>query len=160
VALLAVMSNRAFFLSVWSWDVLYLGPALMIIWGLAVAPAARPARLLSSRSIVKLGEASFAFYLIHLPAIEILHASWAGKLTVSSVALQAVYLTIILSVALGIHMLIEVPCRNLVRRFTQATVGNSTGGRAENVPHPVVLNVGSGKSLAGDEVDISFGHQA
>lgn len=101
----------------WSWDLAYAVPAVICIFGLAVAPLGRLARLLSIPFIVLLGEASYAFYLAHYPALYFLSGGqWSGVTTMTTVAYEAFTLGAILALAIGLHLMIERPTRDYVKR--------------------------------------------
>ena len=110
-------SSRSQLYSVPSWDLSYAVPAFALVLGLAVAPRNLVSRFMSIPAIVLLGEASYAFYLIHGPMIHILGAgNWKAGVTPATLFLEAVYLGIILAMAVGLHMLFERPARLLIRR--------------------------------------------
>ena len=95
------------YLSAWSFDAAYVLPALLIIGGLAVAPP----RWMTSRVMVAAGEASFAFYLIHLRILDRVGATtWPGK---------AAVFVLVLAAAFALHHLVERPARDGIRRLQQ-----------------------------------------
>ena len=79
LVILALMAWPSNLFSAWSWDLAYALPAAVLIFGLAAAPLSLPARMLSIPIVVLLGEASYAFYLVHMPALSSL-APVAGPL--------------------------------------------------------------------------------
>jgi peptidoglycan/LPS O-acetylase OafA/YrhL len=104
--------------SAWSWDVAYAVPGVVLIFALALAPAGWLARGLSLPFIVLLGEASYAFYLVHSPAISLLGAGqWDSGVSGSLIALEALNLGLILAVAVGLHLTVERPARRHIRRL-------------------------------------------
>lgn len=112
-----LMAWPTLLLSSWSWDVAYALPAAVFIFGLALAPVSLPARALSLPFVVLLGEASYAFYLIHAPAIGLLGAGqWASAMSVTTVAFEALTLGAILALAVGLHVTFEDPARSYIRR--------------------------------------------
>lgn len=104
--------------SPWSWDVIYAVPSALLIFGLAVAPRGAPARLLSLPVIVLLGEASYAFYLIHQSALVYFGADrWGIGTSITTIVYEALTLGAILCLALGLHILVERPARIYIRRW-------------------------------------------
>ena len=107
-AILAVMATPRVADSVASWDVIYAVPAAALLFLLAISPRAGLGRLLGHPSLVALGEASYAFYLIHYPLRTQLGAT-------QSVLLNLFELALIVAAAWGIHVGFERPSRRLVR---------------------------------------------
>lgn len=101
----------------WSWDLAFGVPAAVFIFGLAVAPLSWPARFLSLPFIVLLGEASYAFYLVHDPAIGFLGAgTWDAGMSGSKALYEALCLAAIIALAVGLHITVERPARTYLRR--------------------------------------------
>lgn len=100
--------------SVWSWDIAYLIPAFLVIWGLAAGPQSPLAWILGTKPMVLLGEASFAFYLLHAP---MLANSGIDTITSSNVWILTVgsQFVIILLAAIGAHVIIERPAQRWLR---------------------------------------------
>ena len=132
--LAAAQSSLLF--SAWSWDALYALPATGLILGLALAPRHPLSRLLARRPVVILGEASFAFYLVHQPLVVGLGSgAWAGGITPARVAVEVVTLGLAMAVAIGLLVAVEKPgralvTRLLVRRPAPAPRPDSGSGRA------------------------------
>jgi peptidoglycan/LPS O-acetylase OafA/YrhL len=119
-ALVAVglMAWDADLFSVWSWDLAYLLPAVLVIFGLAIAPRSLPARALSLPIMVLLGEASYAFYLVHKPAMEYFGADrWAVATSSTTIVYEALTLGAIMCLAVGLHVVVERPARRYIRRL-------------------------------------------
>lgn len=131
LAILALMCWPALVGSAWSYDVAYAIPAVALIFCLAAAPSSWPGRGLSLPIVVLLGEASYAFYLVHQPAIAYLGAGqWVNGVSGSIVLLEAFNLGVIVALAIGLHLSVERPARRwLRRRFSLAQREN----RAEPV---------------------------
>lgn len=113
--ILLLMCNPALLMSVWSWDAAYMLPAVLLIWGLAAGPWTHPARLLGTKPMVIMGQASFAFYMLHAL---ILHAwpnrgvnteAWAGTVITQFV--------VIMFLAIGVHFYLEEPARKWLIRL-------------------------------------------
>jgi len=87
----------------------------LLLWGLAANSRTLLARGLGSRPMVVAGEASFAFYLLHVPLIGVLRIdgpnTWMGWVVTTGL----LYLVILL-VAVGAHVVIEVPAQRWLRR--------------------------------------------
>jgi peptidoglycan/LPS O-acetylase OafA/YrhL len=114
---IALMAWPALFYTAWSWDAAYAVPTVLLIFGLSVAQGSRLARFLSIPTIVLLGEASFAFYLVHQPLIGILGgAGWATSMSITAVLNEAFIFGAILALALGLHIGLELPARKKLRR--------------------------------------------
>ena len=66
--------------------------------------------------MVLLGEASYAFYLVHLPGDRGCSAPASGaRPTPSIVALEALNLAVVIFLAIGLHVAIERPARRWIR---------------------------------------------
>jgi peptidoglycan/LPS O-acetylase OafA/YrhL len=101
----------------WSWDLAYGVPAAIFIFGLAVAPLSWPSRFFALPFIVLLGEASYAFYLIHDPAIGFLGAgTWDAGMSFSKLVYEALALGAIIALSVGLHITVERPARTYIRR--------------------------------------------
>ncbi|MDX6552609.1 MAG: hypothetical protein QOH74_1097 [Gaiellales bacterium] len=104
--------------SAFRWDVAYAVPSDLLILGVALSPTAALARFLALPAIVLLGEASYAFYLVHATVAEPLGAgAWAVRVTAGTLSLEAMILGLILAMAIGIHIGVERPSRVWIRRM-------------------------------------------
>jgi peptidoglycan/LPS O-acetylase OafA/YrhL len=113
-----LMSWPANVYSAWSWDVAYAIPSVILIFGLAVAPLSISSRILSLPALVLLGESSYAFYLIHEPALEYLGpARWSIATSPTTIILEVMMLGGILCLAIGLHIAVERPARLYIRRL-------------------------------------------
>jgi peptidoglycan/LPS O-acetylase OafA/YrhL len=118
VAILLLMAWPADLFSAWSWDVAYAVPAVALIFGLAVAPRGSFARFLSLPLLVLLGESSYAFYLIHQPALTYFGAGrWTIGFSASTLIYEVLTFGAILCLAVGLHILVERPARLHIRRL-------------------------------------------
>lgn len=118
VLIVALMCWPTLFFTAWSWDFAYAIPGVVLIFALAAAPAGWLAKLLSIGAIVLLGEASYAFYLVHDPAISFFGAGiWTTSVTPTIVLLEALNLGFVLALAVGLHYTIELPARKKLRRL-------------------------------------------
>jgi peptidoglycan/LPS O-acetylase OafA/YrhL len=117
-AIVALMCWPALFYTAWSWDVAYAVPAALLIFGLAIAPRGLLARGLSLGPMVLLGEASYAFYLVHSPALEFLDGGiWGQTLSVSILLNEVCVFGAIVALAVGLHVMIERPARQYLRNW-------------------------------------------
>lgn len=131
--IIALMAWPSFFFSVWSFDVAYAIPAAVLVFGLAAAPLSLPARALSLPFLILLGEASYAFYLAHSPAIELLGAGqWSIAVSFGAVAYEALALGAVLALAVGLHVTVERPARVFLRKTFSRT--RASKRRAEQLP--------------------------
>ncbi len=118
LTILVLMAWPALYYTAWSWDVAYALPAVALIFGLAVAPFSLPARVLSLPFVVLLGEASYAFYLVHSPAIGFFGGGfWAAAMSPTALVYEALTLGAIIALAVGLHVTIELPARKYLRRL-------------------------------------------
>jgi peptidoglycan/LPS O-acetylase OafA/YrhL len=113
-AFAVLMVSPSLLNTAWSWDAAYLVPAALVIWGLATHPGSALARLLASKPMVLAGEASFAFYLLHMPLLARLTVGpvdrWYGW-----VFTTALEFAMIMLVAVGAHIAIERPMQRWIR---------------------------------------------
>jgi|SRR5664279_4253078 len=113
--------------SPWSWDLIYAVPAALLIFGLAVAPHSNPARILSLPFIVLLGEASYAFYLIHQFTLVYFGADrWAIGTSPTTIVYEAFTLGAIICLAVGLHIVVERPARIYIRRWATLPLASDT----------------------------------
>jgi peptidoglycan/LPS O-acetylase OafA/YrhL len=111
----ALMASKKNFYSAFSWDISYAIPGVLIILGLAMGGSSLISIILSSSIFVALGEASYAFYLIHVPAGVM--RSTIPQSFVNSFVLYLIFLILVISLAYGLHKIIENPVRVYVRKL-------------------------------------------
>jgi peptidoglycan/LPS O-acetylase OafA/YrhL len=117
-AILFFTTQSWMFYSSYSWDVAYAVPSTCLILGLALSPRAPLSRLLSLPAIVFLGEASYAFYLIHASAISSLGPGiWATRLSPGTFALELCVVGLVIALSIGLHIGLERPARRFLRSF-------------------------------------------
>lgn len=115
--IVALMAWPGLLFTAWSWDLAYAIPSALLIFSLAVAPTGWLARGFSAPAMVLMGEASYAFYLIHSPAIGLLGAGqWVNGVSGSLVLLEGFNLATIVMLAIGLHLYVERPSRRWLRR--------------------------------------------
>lgn len=108
-----LMCWPAHLLSAWSWDISYALPGALLIFALASEPSSFGARLLSTKPMLLLGEASYALYLCHL---NMLRNLTPAKMPPDTWLLtKAATILMIIAVAVGLHVTIERPGRTFIR---------------------------------------------
>jgi len=121
-AILLLMASRANFLSAFSWDASYAGLFALLILATAETQSSKLCRLLSTKPVVLLGEASFAFYLIHIIALP-LFALNVQRSFAAGLAFEFMFLGLVISMSLGLHLCVEKPCRRwLIGLFRERSV--------------------------------------
>jgi peptidoglycan/LPS O-acetylase OafA/YrhL len=100
-------------LSAWSWDLSYALPGTLSIFALASNPRSAFARLLSTRPMLLLGEASYALYLCHAAVLR--HLAPTQSPSDSWLVTKTATLLVIVVLAVGLHVAIERPGRTLLR---------------------------------------------
>lgn len=128
--------------SAWSWDVLYLPPTFLLIWGLVAGGRSPLARLLSTRPAVLLGEASFAFYLLHAPILRLIDPTQSPTLARWALT-TAIALVVVTLAAIGAHIGIERPAQRWIRK---TLIGRDAIGAVDVAGGSGVLQPGYGKS--------------
>lgn len=114
--IVALMCWPTLLITAWSWDLAYSVPATCLIFGLAAAPGTASSRFLSIPVFVLLGEASYAFYLIHEPALGWLGGGrWEATMSLTRLVREAATLGAIMAFAIGLHFAIELPARKFLR---------------------------------------------
>ena len=119
VLVLLLLAAKKNYHSAFSWDVAYAAPAILLIIGLAINRETWMSRVLGSPAFILLGEASYAFYLVHLPAAPLRHGTGGGL--VKELALYAIFLLMIISLSIGLHITIERPARGWIRRWLSSS---------------------------------------
>jgi peptidoglycan/LPS O-acetylase OafA/YrhL len=135
IVIILLMVWPADLFSAWSWDIAYALPSLALIFGLAVAPRSRLARVLSLPLIVLLGESSYAFYLVHQRALEYFGAPrWGTAVSWSILVFEVLTLGAILCLAVGLHIVVERPVRLYIRRALGSDPRSALNRRARSQP--------------------------
>ena len=111
---LVLMASRKIHYSSVSWDVAYALPCAFLIVGLAMNRTTVISRVLSSAPLILLGEASYALYLVHVPARPMLQAIALGGLA-HQLAVYAMFVAWVIAVSIGLHIAIEKPARRWIR---------------------------------------------
>jgi peptidoglycan/LPS O-acetylase OafA/YrhL len=71
-------------------------------------------RCLSGKLACKLGDISYAMYLLHYLLSNFNHHFWEQYAATNNVIAFAVYISLVIGISLGAHQLIELPLRNLL----------------------------------------------
>jgi peptidoglycan/LPS O-acetylase OafA/YrhL len=138
LATIGLMCWQGLLFTPWSWDLAYAVPAVVFIFGLAIAPLSWAARALSLPFVVLLGEASYAFYLVHFPAAGLFEArQWAAVTSLSTVAYEALVFGAILALAIGLHVGFERPARTYIRRLLRRRKEQTAPVAARPASEPV-----------------------
>ncbi|MEO5669069.1 MAG: acyltransferase [Ramlibacter sp.] len=136
VVLVAVfMATERNFRSAYSWDVAYALPGILLIVGLSVNPRTILARILASPPLLLLGQASYALYLIHVPAGRLWER--AGSDLGTEMSLYLIFVVSVLALSTMLHVWVERPARLMVRwwlsaRPTAMTMRDGDVSRAKN----------------------------
>lgn len=142
-SLVGIMCWPAHLNSAASWDLSLALPAAVLIFCLAAAPASLASRWLATKPMLLMGEASYALYLCHYGMLRRLNL---GKLPPDA-WLPATALTILFAVvfAIGLHIAIERPARELLRAWLDPLAPGRVTAR--RVPAPAAR----GAELGGPE---------
>ncbi len=109
-----LMVNGKFLHSAYSFDSAYAIPFCFLILSLAINRTSFISTILSYAPLILLGEVSYAFYLIHMPIGRLLYSKPFFEMN------QMFYwfgLIMLIGMAYGLHKIIEVPCRVLLRHL-------------------------------------------
>ncbi|WP_207263550.1 acyltransferase [Pseudomonas sp. GW101-3H06] len=110
ISIIALMASKANYLSSFSWDASYAGLFALLILAIAKTSESFLSRLLSIKPVVLLGEASFAFYLIHIIALP-LFALNTHRSFFTGIVFEFLFLGLIITMSIGMHLTVEKPCR-------------------------------------------------
>lgn len=141
-----------FFLMTWSlnyyssfsWDASYALPFTLVILSLVVARQSVISRILSSPKVVLLGEASFAFYLIHT-LVRGLYVVQPNVSLAQSLFHEAFFLVILTALSIGLHIAIEKPAQKFIRALsrTRSAAVVSLGEPSATTVAPIVAGQGA-----------------
>lgn len=104
------------FLSAFSWDASYAALFAIVILGVAIDQKSRISIAFSSRTMVLLGESSYAFYLIHVMLLPLYTAHSSASIMYRILHL-AIFLLIVICVSIGLHLAIEKPLQGSIKRL-------------------------------------------
>lgn len=105
--------------SVYSWDALYAPLAFLLILGIALVPSTLLGRLLAAPSIVLLGEASYALYLIHYHMMQTIFRIFRYEASTPPVAIASwlAFFGICILLSLALYTYVETPIRRLINAY-------------------------------------------
>lgn len=113
---IGIMSSSSIIYSDFSWDAIYVIPFFTLILSLAMNSDSFLSKFLSSSLMICWGEASYAFYLIHMKFMKTFYFH-----QLNSPIENAIYFLIcfylIMAIAYGLHKGIENPARRRLRLF-------------------------------------------
>jgi len=118
ISFIAFLAMADLYYKSWSWDIAYLIPTCVLIWGLAVAPTTGFARFLSTPLVLLAGEASFVFYLFHQQLISALSFGVANDVP-TFLLISAVQFFAILAFSIVLHLVFEKPAHRALRKVLQ-----------------------------------------
>lgn len=118
---LLFMATKKNYRSAVSWDVAYALPGILLIIGLAINRRTLISRVLGSPALVLLGEASYALYLVHVPAGPLRPATAGGP--AFELALYLMFVGLVIALSIGLHIALERPSRRWIRRWLSPRPG-------------------------------------
>ena len=124
VIILSLLAMRANYLSTFSYDVAYALPTFVLLIALTLARDTGLGRFLGSASLVLLGEASYAIYLVH-KLVQPWHATPRAGLP-GELTIYMIYTIPVITSSIGIHIATE----RLARRFIRHAIAQLIRGRA------------------------------
>ena len=128
---LVVMSCKQLYYSAYSWDAAYAGAFTLLILSLAMDRTGRMSKFLSTKKIVFLGEASFAFYMIHMVAFPMFAVKTTSSLWIN-IAFELIFLGLVITMSIGLHLTVEKPCRDFLNKlFPKSKVAKTEMATAE-----------------------------
>jgi peptidoglycan/LPS O-acetylase OafA/YrhL len=93
-----------------------LAPVFMVLVVALADARTGLGHVLASRPMVRLGEASYALYILHMPVRDwYVHVTTRAGIEPSSPGALAVYLALVLAAALAAHRYVEEPLRKVIR---------------------------------------------
>jgi len=99
-------------------NIAYALPAAALILGLAWTPHLLTTRWLATRPMIVLGEASYAFYLIHMSVgADLFVGLFADGFGKKAVILWVLGVTFVTATAIGLNIMVETPARRFLRRW-------------------------------------------
>ncbi|HEX2773557.1 MAG TPA: acyltransferase, partial [Micromonosporaceae bacterium] len=114
VLLLTAFKPDSSLVRVMFYGAMWTVPFAVLLFTLAAAPGARLSRLLSTKTMVRLGAASYALYMTHRWLLDGFGLALARKNGWAAYAMVFAILALCLLVAEGAHRYIEVPARKAI----------------------------------------------
>jgi peptidoglycan/LPS O-acetylase OafA/YrhL len=112
--ILVFLGMKENYQSAFSWDVAYAIPCSPHDRRPCHQPATLISRALASPPMVLLGEASYALYLVHVPAKPLLLATTTAG-PAASAMLYFLCVGMVIALAVGLHITVEKPARRWLR---------------------------------------------
>ena len=119
ITIVALMTSSSVYNSAASYDLLYMIPMFALIIGLALNPSTWLARAISTKTMLLLGESSFAFYLFHRHLLDVLGIAKTTDAVPWALS-AAVTTAMIVCLSVGVHVVVEIPSRRFLRRALDA----------------------------------------
>lgn len=138
---LTVLLDFRHFAPWWTSQTLMLPAIIVVIWTAARRELAGSSRFLTSPVLVRMGELSFAFYMVHylvLGAFGILVGRWAQGLPWWLVPPALICAAVLAWIA---NRFIEKPCEQALRDMFRPKAGQQRGGAQNALPAPTVEGV-------------------
>lgn len=115
VTVLGLMFVPGLPFTIWTLDAANTIPFALLMLGLVWAPESVLARFLSSGPMMLLGESAYAFYLWHQAIVRFVDSG--GTSTTSWAVTWVIAFLVTTLVAVGSHLLVELPARTWLRRL-------------------------------------------
>jgi peptidoglycan/LPS O-acetylase OafA/YrhL len=115
---LGVIWLRSFYYGVPGLNIAYAIPAAALILGLAWTPHLVTTRWLANRPMIVLGEASYAFYLIHMSVgADLFVGLFSNGFGNKAIVLWVLGVTFLIAMSIGLNIMVETPARRFLRRW-------------------------------------------
>jgi peptidoglycan/LPS O-acetylase OafA/YrhL len=135
-AIILFMASKLNYLSSFSWDASYAWLFALLILSIAESQQSVLSMFLSTKKAVLLGEASFAFYLIHVIALPLFDLSTQRSFA-AAIAFEFMFLGLVITMSIGLHLSVEKPCRRwLIGLVHSREKGGAHGGSINTQPSP------------------------
>ncbi|MBH3405683.1 acyltransferase [Pseudomonas glycinae] len=112
-AITMLMASKEHFFSSYSWSASYAGLFALLILSIAESQKSFLSKALSTKSMILLGEASFAFYLIHVIALPMFELGTERSFP-TAIAFNLIFLGLVTTMSIGLHLSVEKPCRQFL----------------------------------------------
>lgn len=116
ILIFAILTWKDNYRSVFSWDSIYVIPFTLIIIGVSQARQSLISKILSTKTVTLLGEASFALYLIHT-LMKGIYTPIPDASFAYSLMQHMFFLAIVIITSIGLHLTIEKPAQKLLKSY-------------------------------------------